>query len=329
MPKITKIEVQKKNKERFNLFLDEQFEMGIDIDTLVKFNLKKGQQLEAADMAEIQKYDHYRIGLNKAIQYLSYKKRTEKEVIQYLQKEEISEQAISEVIEYCYREKLIDHQDYAESLKNTMIRTTDKGPKIYQQKLYQLGIEPNIIEMFTELYREQQELDDIIQIAEKISKTKKGPQNKVKEKVMQSLIQKGFEMETIHAVLNEMDFTQDEAVLDDLLQRDLEKIYNKNRKKYTQQKLISKTIEGLMRKGYKYDKIKGILNEYDVYQSKVIVAESYLVDRKKIEIGKIYKLTDGSNQYFKVERLKGIFAWGFRFNSDEPEEGLPIALLQL
>ncbi len=61
--------------------------------------------------------------------------------------------------------------------------------------------------------------------------------------------------ETIHAVLNEMDFTQDEAVLDDLL-RDLEKIYNKNRKKYTQQKLISKTIEGLMRKGYKYDKVK-------------------------------------------------------------------------
>ena len=54
-----------------------------------------------------------------------------------------------------------------------MIRTTDKGPKIYQQKLYQLGIEPNIIEIFTELYREQQELDDIIQIAEKISKTKR------------------------------------------------------------------------------------------------------------------------------------------------------------
>ncbi|HCW7123811.1 TPA: YfhH family protein [Staphylococcus aureus] len=75
--------------------------------------------------------------------------------------------------------------------------------------------------------------------------------------------------------------------------------------------------------------MNGILNEYDVYQSKVIVAESYLVDRKKVEIGKIYKLTDGSNQYFKVERLKGIFAWGFRFNSDEPEEGLPIALLQL
>ena len=57
--------------------------------------------------------------------------------------------------------------------------------------------------------------------------------------------------------------------------------------------------------------MNGIMNEYDVYQSKVIIAESYLVDRNKVEIGKIYKLNDGSEQYFKVE-IKGVFAWGFR-----------------
>ncbi|MEB6171417.1 YfhH family protein [Staphylococcus pseudoxylosus] len=75
--------------------------------------------------------------------------------------------------------------------------------------------------------------------------------------------------------------------------------------------------------------MNGILNEYDVYQSKVIIAESYLVDRTKIELGKIYKLNDGTGSYFKVERLKGVFAWGFRIKSAEPEEGLPIALLKL
>ena len=75
--------------------------------------------------------------------------------------------------------------------------------------------------------------------------------------------------------------------------------------------------------------MNGILNEYDVYQSKVIVAESYLVDRNQIELGRIYQLNDGRDQSFKVERLKGIFAWGFRIKSSEPEEGLPIALLKL
>lgn len=34
------------------------------------------------------------------------------------------------------------------------------------------------------------------------------------------------------------------------------------------------------------------------------------------------------NSTFKVERLKGVFAWGFRINSSEPEEGLPLALLK-
>ena len=75
--------------------------------------------------------------------------------------------------------------------------------------------------------------------------------------------------------------------------------------------------------------MNGIMNEYDVYESKVIVAEIYLVDRSKINIGRMYKLNDGSEQYFKVERLKGVFAWGYRINSTNPEEGLPIALLKI
>ena len=73
--------------------------------------------------------------------------------------------------------------------------------------------------------------------------------------------------------------------------------------------------------------MNGIYNEYDVYASKAIIAESYLIDRNKVELGKIYQLNDGN--YFKVERLKGVFAWGFRINSSEPEEGLPLALLKL
>lgn len=261
MPKITKIEVQKKNKERFNLFLDGQFEMGIDIDTLVKFNLKKEQQLTAADMQAIQQYDHYRRGLNDAIQYLSYKKRTEREIVQYLEKRDISETAIQDIVAYCYREKLIDHQDYAESLKNTMIRTTDKGPEQYRQKLYQLGIEDDIINTYTALYKEEQPLEDIVKIAQKIMKTKKGPPTKLKQKVTQSLVQKGFDMDTIQTVLAEVNFAQDEEQLDELLQRDLEKVYNKQRKKYSEQKLTMKIIEALMRKGYKYDKIKSKLEE--------------------------------------------------------------------
>ena len=54
-----------------------------------------------------------------------------------------------------------------------------------------------------------------------------------------------------------------------------------------------------------------------------------MVDRKKIEIGIIYKLNEETENYFKKKKKKGVFAWGFRIKSAEPEEGLPIALLKL
>ena len=103
-----------------------------------------------------------------------------------------------------------------------------------------------------------------------------------------------------------------------------------------EQKKLSEMSEVELRheiQGYKEKmrkaEMNGIFNEYDVYQSKVIIAESYLVDRTKIEIGRIYKLNDGTENYFKVERLKGVFAWGFRIKSTEPEEGIQNTLLKL
>ncbi|PTG68839.1 DUF1811 domain-containing protein, partial [Staphylococcus chromogenes] len=41
--------------------------------------------------------------------------------------------------------------------------------------------------------------------------------------------------------------------------------------------------------------MNGIMNEYDVYANKVVIAESYLVNREDIKIGATYTLNDGSN----------------------------------
>lgn len=48
-----------------------------------------------------------------------------------------------------------------------MIHTTDKGPEIYRQKLYQLGIEATIIEKYVKAYEQQQPLDDVIKVGKK------------------------------------------------------------------------------------------------------------------------------------------------------------------
>lgn len=54
MPFITKISTQKKNTERFNIFLDEKYAFSVDADVLVRFDLKKGKELDELDILEIQ-----------------------------------------------------------------------------------------------------------------------------------------------------------------------------------------------------------------------------------------------------------------------------------
>ena len=60
-----------------------------------------------------------------------------------------------------------------------------------------------------------------------------------------------------------------------------------------EQKKLSEMSEIELRheiQGYKEQmrkaEMNGIYNEYDVYASKAIIAESYLVDRNKVELGK-------------------------------------------
>ncbi len=73
----------------------------------------------------------------------------------------------------------------------------------------------------------------------------------------------------------------------------------------------------------------GVENEYRVIERQIIIAECHLVDISKIEKGKIYPLKDDNNHYFKVDYLKGLFAWGFFIGGNESETGIPISLLKI
>lgn len=73
----------------------------------------------------------------------------------------------------------------------------------------------------------------------------------------------------------------------------------------------------------------GVENEYRVLERQVLIAECYLIDLSLVEQGKIYKVISQEDHYFKVEYIKGIFAWGFFVNGDEKESAIPVSMLQL
>ncbi|MBM7707415.1 hypothetical protein JOD03_002361 [Chryseomicrobium aureum] len=100
-------------------------------------------------------------------------------------------------------------------------------------------------------------------------------------------------------------------------------------KKYSQmnEQELRQEIANLKEKSRKAEQL-GIVNEYAVYERKAKMAQAYLIDPKSIIPGELYKIEGDPGVYFKVEYLKGRFAWGYRLGGERFEEALPISMLE-
>jgi hypothetical protein len=89
---------------------------------------------------------------------------------------------------------------------------------------------------------------------------------------------------------------------------------------------LREEIARLKEKARKAEQL-GILNEFAVYERKATMAAAYLIDPNTIAKGEMYRIDGAPGEFFKVEYLKGRFAWGYRLGGDRFEEALPISIL--
>ena len=77
----------------------------------------------------------------------------------------------------------------------------------------------------------------------------------------------------------------------------------------------------------------GMINEYAVHERKIVVARSYMRDRKQYKRGQMYEIEGAEGETFEVDYMNGVFAWGVRRNkegellTEDELEALPIGLL--
>ncbi|MFN7252853.1 MAG: YfhH family protein [Anaerobacillus sp.] len=71
----------------------------------------------------------------------------------------------------------------------------------------------------------------------------------------------------------------------------------------------------------------GMVNELAVYERKIVMAKSYLLNPDDYNAGETYEINDGEGTIFKISYMNGIFAWGYREGNEKEEEAFPIALL--
>ena len=256
--KITKLE---KKKRLYLLETDQDQKIYITEDTIVRFFLSKDKEISEKEWKEIQTFAQLSYGKNLALYHLSFKQRTKKEVSDYLHSHEIDASIIPSILIELESDNWINDQSYARNILDQNQLSGNKGPHILQQKLGQKGIEKKILHQLMAEY-------DFSAVAERVAQKSlkkyqaKLPHKALKDKLIQSLMSKGFSYTLAKEAIASLEIKNDQEQEVDLIYRELDKQVRKYAKKYQGYDLQQRLIQSLARKGYDYDLIKSAIRDY-------------------------------------------------------------------
>lgn len=198
MKKITKIEFQKNNKDRLNIYLDDSFAFGIDINIMIKYSLSKNMELEEEFIDEILKAEEEINVYNYALSVLSRNAKSEKQLRDKMQEKGYDRQFIDSAIIRLKQQKYLDDERYSEMLISSKISISKYGKRKIKETLYERGINREIIDEKLSQISDEDELERACNLgAKKIRTLKEEDTLKKSIKLSNYLINKGFEFSIV------------------------------------------------------------------------------------------------------------------------------------
>jgi len=202
---VTRIESQRKNPKRKSVYLNHKFAFGLDEETLFKHGLRVGDRLTDEKIENILQSEKKIKAREVALNLLSYRSRSEKEISEKLKKKGFSPENIEEVIADLKRVNLLDDYEFACQWIKNRLKNRPRGLTLLSQELLKKGIKREIIdEASEEFYPEDQEVEIASELIRKREKRYKGLYKKIARKRMSGfLLRRGFSYEVVKEVLEE------------------------------------------------------------------------------------------------------------------------------
>lgn len=198
MKTITRLEVQKKNKERVNVYLDDEFAFGLNLTLALA--LKRGQQLSAAEITRLKEEDARGVAVNSAIRFLGYRPRSTREIEEHLAKKEFAPDVIGYAVETLTAAGYLDDVAFARAWVENRSRFRPRGAHALRYELRQKGIGDRIIDDALAKLDEEAAAWDAVQ--PKLDRWRGLDRQALQQKIVAFLNRRGFGYDTARTVFD-------------------------------------------------------------------------------------------------------------------------------
>lgn len=267
---VTKIEIQKRNNKRVNIYLNEEFAFSCSMELVYKYDIRKGKMLDMDYLKNLIYKDNYIKCKRNALYIIEKSYKTEKQMYDKLIKN-FDEEVVRECLEFLKEYNFIDDNKFAEMYIKDKIDF--QGRNKIRYSLIKKGIKESIID------ERLCSIDDSVEekAAFHMAKKKyfyiiKGENNinKVYNKLGNYMVGNGYDFPLVKRILKEILKEYNCIDKEDTAQEiNRDEIYDAAKKRYDiimksendPVKIYKKLGAYLLRRGYPWENVKGILKE--------------------------------------------------------------------
>ena len=225
-------------------------------EVIIKYGLLFKKNINSKLLDNISRETTYYKYYNKALDMIERRLRSEYEIREYLKKQEVKEENIEKIINDLKKINLINDEAFAKAYTNDKIRLSLDGPYKIKKNLENNKIEEEYINLAISNINEKainEHIDKII--SKKIKNNTKYTSYILKQKIITYLINLGYSKSSIINRLNNFNIESKSS------EREMDKIYNKLKRKYEGDILHFKLKTKLYAKGYTQEEINEYINK--------------------------------------------------------------------
>lgn len=249
------LKYKKIGKEKYRITLNNDKEVEVFEDLIVKHNLLLNKEITDDELSFILKQNDLEKNYFMALKYISIKMRSIHDVKRYLTEKKVSDKDVLKITNRLVKEGYLNDLAFTKAFINDQINITPNGPLKIKNELIKHGVDKNIIE--DEIAKIDNDLIrlKLNKLINKQARLKKGSYNSKKSAILTHFINLGYDKDDI---LKEM-LTVDIKTDDDRLLKDYNRLYNKYKNKYDNDKLTYFLKQRLYQKGYTMDEINKVI----------------------------------------------------------------------
>lgn len=205
MSKISKIEAQKNNSLRVNIYIDHEYAMSCHLETLLKYNISEGAEADSVKLRALLEEDNYLKCKNYALRIIEKGPKSEAEMLDRLKKKGYDEDISLRTLEFLKEYSFVDDEKLTGSYIRQRLKS--EGTNKIKALLYRKGIPEDIVKSSLCLIDEKMEEETALNLACKkynILVRTESDNKKLYKKIGDYLMRRGYSYDVCKRVLKKV-----------------------------------------------------------------------------------------------------------------------------